>query len=225
MGGFIVPVICAKRMFTVHLFFRFNAFGSLYSTLISCIIYLLKLKTRERYILQSEANKFFSTENKHKTLAGLKTIESFVLEVLRLHPPAHKIFGIARRQFIISSQFKQFTIPEGSLLCGDIYHSHRDAHYFNNPYNFDCKRFKQTPELKDHLFSFGGIFSNKDLATHNCLGQHLAMEILKISVVHLCFYDIEATVMPVWSGTKYGRLIASDKPLSIKTFGVEKGHT
>lgn len=75
-----MPIICAKRMFTVHLFFRFNAFGSLYSTLISCIIYLLKLKTRERYILQSEANKFFSTENKHKTLAGLKTIESFVLE-------------------------------------------------------------------------------------------------------------------------------------------------
>ena len=225
MGGFIVPVICDKPMFNLHFFFRFNAFGALYSTLISCIIYLLKLKTRESYILQSEANDFFSTENKHKTLAGLKTIESFVLEVLRLHPPAHKIFGIAKRQFIISSQFKNFTIPKGSLLCGDIYHSHRDARYFNNPYKFDCKRFKQTPELKDHLLSFGGIFSNEDLAPHNCLGQHLAMAILKIFVAHLCFFDMEATAMPVWTGKKYGRLTASDKPLSIKTFGVEKEHT
>lgn len=153
------------------------------------------------------------------SLSQLENIENFILEVVRMHPPAFMMFGEACMDFVLKARLGSFNIKKGSLICGNIYQIQRDASIFQNPNNFEFDRFTRNPELKRYLVAFGGDYLHEqDILSHKCIGQHMTLSVMKICVSHMLFCTLEFASNVKWTQTKIKRYSASDKPVVMSIF-------
>lgn len=180
------------------------------------MVYLVtSVNKNQRIQLQYEAMRVLKYK---EDLDVLFHIESFIYEVMRLHPPAKCIFGIANEDFIMNSQCGLFKVQQGEQLCGDIYWTQRDPEIFEDPNDFDFERFASNPELVNFIFAFGGNFYDTPKSFHKCIAQHFSLKVLKLCVCHLMYSDIKSSCRPKWTGRKFWRLSASDKPFTVRSF-------
>jgi sterol 14-demethylase len=109
-----------------------------------------------------------------ETLREIPRLESFVEEVLRLHPP----LILLMRRVIEDIDYNGTLIESGKTVAISTYGSHRNPDFFPDPERFDPHRAK--PDTLWAYIPFGG-------GPHKCAGNAFAMMQLK---------SIFATLLP-----------------------------
>lgn len=138
-----------------------------------------------------EVDKF---EVSYEDLNKLKYLNSFIKEILRLHPPAPSTMRM------MDSRLKLILPTIVSVASISL---HRDENYFKNPEKFDFKRFLHEKELDEDLekssvcpftsqksrnpFTYVPFAAGK----RNCIGQNFAMiNLLTAFSYVLKFYQV-----------------------------------
>lgn len=98
----------------------------------------------------------------HNALREMPKMESFLNEVLRVHPP----LVVLMRRVINDIEFDGHAIPAGKTVAISIFGSHRNAEYFPDPEKFDPSRTE--PETMFAYIPFGG-------GRHKCGGNAFAL--------------------------------------------------
>lgn len=102
------------------------------------------------------------------TVPALARTRAFIMESMRLYPPA---WMIARRA-ASATELGGFFIPEGSLVLASPFVTHRHPDFFPNPEGFDPSRFvepaSKDPRTRAAYFPFG-------MGPRLCIGQSFAM--------------------------------------------------
>ena len=122
----------------------------------------------------------------YEDLGKLDLTEMAFKEALRFVPPVPSMPRRALRSF----EFGGYRIPAGTHVGINIYHTHHDAEYWDDPSSFDPMRFTPDKVKARHKYAwvpFGG-------GAHMCLGLHFAYMQVKILLAHLLpRYRIELT--------------------------------
>ncbi|CAH1248467.1 CYP7B1 [Branchiostoma lanceolatum] len=211
-------------VFTILYATLFNACGAVTAALVSSVARLHTLSDTEKNdILQPtlqalEKNQGISGES----LGEMKTLESFVLEVLRLHPPVFFFWALARKDFVISPEKENLEVRKGERVFGSCFWAQRDGSVFPDPVRFRWDRFIDEKEgggqRKHLLFPRGSWTETSDFNNHQCPGQDIAFFMMKaILAVLLCYCNWELEEAPVWSD-KTIRLGRPDRPVSLTSF-------
>jgi len=107
-----------------------------------------------------------SDELSHNSMREMPKLESFIREVLRLHPP----LVVLMRRVMQDVTYKHYRIPAGKTVAVSIFESHMDPEYFPEPARFDPTR--EEPERMFAYIPFGG-------GRHKCAGNAFAILQLK----------------------------------------------
>ena len=118
-----------------------------------------------------------------ETLNQQQLIENAVRESERLHPPLILLI----RKVVRSLTYRGHVIPKGALAMVSPAVSHRLAHVFEDPENFDPDRFADPRnEDKQHQYALIGFGGGK----HRCMGKNFAiMQIKALWTVLLDRFD------------------------------------
>ncbi|MEH6582742.1 MAG: cytochrome P450 [Halioglobus sp.] len=122
-----------------------------------------------------------------EALREIPRLESFMDEVLRLHPP----LVLLMRRVIEDIDYKGTLIEAGKTVAISTYGSHRNPEYFPDPERFDPHRPKvNSPELMWAYIPFGG-------GPHKCAGNAFAqMQLKSIFAALLPKYEFELVAPP-----------------------------
>uniref|UniRef100_A0A6M2CJ48 Putative cytochrome n=1 Tax=Rhipicephalus microplus TaxID=6941 RepID=A0A6M2CJ48_RHIMP len=122
-------------------------------------------------------------------ILGLGRLDLVVREGLRLYPALPvMILRECAQDTTVSGQF----IPRGTTLVAPPWHIHRDPNIWQNPDEFIPDRFANQSVQSSTYFPFG-------LGSHVCLGQRLAMLIMK-TVLYKTIYKFELSLNAEDSG-------------------------
>lgn len=105
-------------------------------------------------------------EISHASMRAIPKLESFVNEVLRLHPP----LVILMRRVMEDVEYNGYLLEKGKTVAVSIYESHMDPEYFPDPLTFNPHRTE--PEQMFAYIPFGG-------GRHKCAGNAFALLQLK----------------------------------------------
>jgi sterol 14-demethylase len=149
---------------------------------------LLEIARHPEYAaeLKAEVDEIYKDgeEISHGAMRAIPMLESFINEVLRLHPP----LVILMRRVMEDLEYKDYLIEKGKTVAVSIYESHIDPAYFPDPLTFDPHR--QEPEQMFVYIPFGG-------GRHKCAGSAFAILQLKaIFSALLRRYDFELVGPP-----------------------------
>ncbi len=122
----------------------------------------------------------------YEDLGKLELTDMAFKEALRFVPPVPSMPRRALREF----EFGGYRIPAGAHVGINIYHTHHDAEYWDDPWSFDPMRFTPDKVKARHKYAwvpFGG-------GAHMCLGLHFAYMQVKILLAQLLpRYRVELT--------------------------------
>jgi len=121
---------------------------------------------------QEQIKKEFGEEISFESLKKSVILENCVREALRLYPPLIALMRKVKKPLV----YKNYTIPEGDLLCVSPGFAHRLPDVYTNPDNFDPSRFERgehTAKPYSYL-AFGG-------GRHGCPGENFG--ILQIKTI------------------------------------------
>ena len=129
-----------------------------------------KLVAEQDVIVAAAGND--TTVTYQQTQADMPLFESFMMEMLRVHPP----IGAMPRQAMKDVEILGHYVPEGSILSCDYYAAQRDAAIFSEPHTVKIDRFlKGSGEAKvASMISFGSPGS-----VHYCIGAAMAKMFVK----------------------------------------------
>lgn len=131
---------------------------------------LLEIAKHPQYAaeLLDELNEIYKDgeEISHASMRAIPKLESFINEVLRLHPP----LVILMRRVMEDIEYNGHLIKEGKTVAVSIFESHMDPEYFPDPERFDPHR--EEPEQMFAYIPFGG-------GRHKCAGNAFAILQLK----------------------------------------------
>jgi cytochrome P450 len=128
-------------------------------------------------------------------MAGLKVLRAVVDEVLRLYPPAWRVFRVPDADVDI----RGFRIPAGSYVVMSQWITHRDPRWFDDPTTFDPDRWLdgRTADLPRYAYwPFGG-------GPRMCIGNGFAlMEIVLVAATMIqrlryTLLDHDVTPLPL----------------------------
>ena len=102
-------------------------------------------------------------------------LTQFILETLRLFPAAWSFTRKCGEE--ISTQ--GVVLPKGATLILDLFNSHRDPNYFDQPNEFNPKRFGPKPSDRPPYFMPFGA------GPRICIGNNLAVAEMKIFIAEL----------------------------------------
>ncbi len=144
---------------------------------------LLEIARHPQYAaeLKAEVDEIYrdGEEISHGAMRAIPKLESFINEVLRLHPP----LVILMRRVMEDVEYNGYLIEKGKTVAVSIYESHIDPDYFPDPHTFDPHR--EEPERMFAYIPFGG-------GRHKCAGNAFAILQLKaIFSALLRRYDFE----------------------------------
>lgn len=186
-----------------HLIFTMMAAHDTTASSLTSVMYFLTQHPQWQSILHTEAQAT-STLHYH-TLPELTQAEHVFKEAIRLFPP----LVTTPRQLNKDIEFEGYKIPAGTRSGINIFNTHRDPRYWQNPSSFDPTRFDRK-EDKNHPYQFipfgGGV--------HKCIGMHLSMMESKLLLTHLCknfeitslSQQVEFKAVPIWSPKSQFRL-------------------
>ncbi|XP_066276291.1 uncharacterized protein [Branchiostoma lanceolatum] len=207
-------------MFTII----FNAVAAIASAVVTFIARLYTVTESEKKNLRKTT---LLALEKHggiteESLGEMKLLESFLLEVLRLHPPVFDFFGVAKQDFVISTRKERVEVRKGEQLLGSCFWAQRDVSAFVCPGLFRSNRFLDEEggvDKKRHLiFPHGSLTEPADLDSHQCPGQDIAFFYMKATLAVLLSYcSWELKAIPVWSD-KAARVGKPDDLVSLTWF-------
>eukprot|EP00111_Clytia_hemisphaerica_P003290 TCONS_00009382-protein len=161
----------------------------------SALKYWAELEEEEREDLEAEIEKFMDKYNHenhfvHNLNRKLPLLTKFVMEVIRLEPAAAVIRGQARRDFIVTTSNGRYQIKQGTYLQADVVSAQR------NPIKFkdadEVKLDRHSKNVKKYFYTFGGPYRQRATKTnHKCLGQTLAIDFIKMFLIHTTQCDVE----------------------------------
>ena len=127
----------------------------------------------------------------------LPLITGFALETIRLNNPVTAISARARHDFILTSLNGRFKIKKDDYLLANIIGVMQNPNRLSNADSFDMRR--NARDLKRNIFGFGGPYGQKaTLENHKCPGQKIAIDFMKMFVLHLTKCDVEpSTSIPL----------------------------
>ena len=149
---------------------------------------LLEIARHPQYAaeLKAEIDEIYGegAEISHAAMRAIPRLESFINEVLRLHPP----LVILMRKVMEDQEYNGYLIEKGKTVAVSIYESHIDPEYFPEPHSFDPHRVE--PERMFAYIPLGG-------GRHKCAGSAFAILQLKaiFSALLRC-YDFELAGPP-----------------------------
>jgi sterol 14-demethylase len=118
------------------------------------------------------------------SMREIGSLERFVFEVLRLHPPLVTLM----REALVDFEYKGNVFPKGTTFLISPYVSHRLPEHFPDPERFDPHR-----EAPDNVFAFipfGG-------GARKCVGNAFALlQVKSIFCALLSRYDFELVEPP-----------------------------
>jgi cytochrome P450 len=126
-------------------------------------------------------------------MSDMPLLDAFVMEVLRIRPPAS---GILRKVGLGGIEIGGFSVKEGSFVVLDFLTAMRDEKLFPDPLRIDLTRYDARSDVdseaktkaalaRQSMFAFG-------LGAHRCIGSALALvEIKSVLAVFLRGYDFE----------------------------------
>lgn len=118
------------------------------------------------------------------SLREIPSLERFVLEVLRLHPPLVTLM----REVLEDFAYKGNVFPKGTTILISPYVSHRLPEYFPDPERFNPHR--EPPENTFTLIPFGG-------GPRKCVGNSFALlQVKSIFCALLSDYEFELVEAP-----------------------------
>ena len=152
--------------------------------------------------VRQETREVYSEESA-LTFEGLKrqrAMENAVRECERLHPP----LIILVRKVMRPLQYRDQVVPENTLAMVSPAVSHRLAHLFSNPDQFNPDRFEApTSEDVQALIGFGG-------GKHRCMGKNFA--ILQIKALWSVLMDrFDFTLEAPFPNPNYGSWVTGPK--------------
>ncbi len=131
-------------------------------------------------------------------------LEAVLKEVLRLHPP----LIVLMRQVAEELQFKNYRIQVGDMVWACPPVTHRMAHLFENPLQFDPERFSKERAEDKNLMAYQPFGGGK----HKCTGNAFALfQIKAIFSELLRKYDFEFVDAPEAYVDDYGEMIVQPK--------------
>jgi cytochrome P450 len=180
-----------------HLIFTMMAAHDTTASSLTSVLYFLTQNPSWQDQLNQEVQQIPSLT--YDTMTDLALAENVFKESIRLFPP----LVTTPRMFNKDIELNGFQIPAGTRTGINIYSTHRDEQYWNNPNEFDPLRFERK-EDKKHPYQFipfgGGV--------HKCIGMHLSMmesklllaEIFKNFRVQRVDPDaeVEFSAVPIW---------------------------
>ncbi|XP_045497917.1 cytochrome P450 9e2-like isoform X1 [Colias croceus] len=132
----------------------------------------LQDKLREHVISVTEGK-----EMNYDLLTQLDYLEGFLLETLRMYPPASRIDRVVTKPYVLPGTSIKLNV--GQAVAIPIYGIHMDPNIYPEPHEFRPERFMKD-EKKDrpsHLFlAFGA-------GPRNCIGLRFAMISAKLAMV------------------------------------------
>eukprot|EP00058_Branchiostoma_floridae_P004399 XP_002589887.1 hypothetical protein BRAFLDRAFT_81984 [Branchiostoma floridae] len=202
----------------------FNGCGAVTTTIITSVARYQTIPAGERKDLQTsvlqEVEKFGSITE--ESLGEMEFLESFLLEVLRMHPPVADFWGVAKKDFTVSAGEIKEEIRKGERLLGSCFWAQRDVSVFLRPGLFRSRRFLDEKEKRSNLlFPHGSFLEAASLDSHQCPAMDIAFILMKATLaVLLCYCKWELQDTPEWSD-KITRLGKPDGLVSLTSFGFD----
>jgi cytochrome P450 len=142
-------------------------FGS-HATLSNLLTWSLYFISKDRTysdLVDKELSLVNPEYNDFSFIPKLKFTSQLFKEVMRLYPPV----WMMTRNCKITHKFKNYVIPKGSSFMILPWSIHRNAHYWQNPDDFDPSRFADNNNINKKAFI---PFSD---GSRKCMGQRLAL--------------------------------------------------
>ncbi|XP_019647143.1 PREDICTED: fatty acid hydroperoxide lyase, chloroplastic-like [Branchiostoma belcheri] len=181
----------------------FNGCGAVTTAIVTSVARLQTILAFEKKDLQTTTQQVISEFGNmtEESLGEMRELESFLLEVLRMHPPVFDFWAVAKKDFTVSAGKVKEEVRQGEQLLGSCFWAQRDVSAFLNPGLFRCRRFLDDEEKKNHLvFSHGRFLEAASLDNHQCPGMGIAFILMKATLaVLLCYCSWDLQDMPVWS--------------------------
>lgn len=149
-------------------------------------------------------------ELNYNVMHSLPYMESVIYETMRLYPP---VTGFVTRQPVTDYQYKNITIPAGTIVEIAVDYLQTDADLWHDPLTFDALRFYGAN--KSRIQSAG--YQAFGAGPRNCLGMRFALMEAKLVVAKLLsqykvipgprtepFHSIEIEHKPVTQNPKNG---------------------
>ena len=156
-------------------FVRNIFYSSIMTTSISLewALRVLSTKPQIRDSLRDEIDYFVSDEYSiPAALPHLRKCRSFMLEVLRLYPPAAGVIRTVSREINHTGR----TLSRGSVVITSIYGMHTNNHYWEDPFSFRPDRFDLDAPPNEAYWPF-------HMGGHICPGKTLALSELLIALI------------------------------------------
>lgn len=110
-------------------------------------------------------------------LPKLSYLTQCIKESMRLYPPVTFIQRVTTKDIVLDDH----QIPAGTTIGVQIYNLHHNKAVWEDPYEFKPERFSPDKERKYDNFAFVPFSAGP----RNCIGQHFAMNEMKIILVHV----------------------------------------
>lgn len=132
-----------------------------------------------------------STGDKYTTLLGLRYLDGFLSEVLRLYNPILEIQRMVTDEngvdIVLDQQGTVLHLEKDTAISCSPFVVHHDEEYYENPNKFDFTRF--LPENRNKLKP--GTFVPFGLGPRHCVGMRFALLEIKLALARLLLrYDI-----------------------------------
>jgi len=116
-----------------------------------------------------------------KDIATLPLLDATINEILRVHPaaPSSMMRITPHGGGVVGGVF----IPGGTVVSMQCYTTHRDPKVFPDPDRFDPRRWMDVGD--DTLERMKDLFMPFSKGTRNCIGQAMAVMVLKLTTVAL----------------------------------------
>lgn len=144
-------------------------------------LYLLAKHPEHQRECQREINELMEgRENRDlqwSDLPKLSYLTQCIKESMRLYPPVTFIQRVTTKDIVLDDH----QIPAGTTIGVQIYNLHHNKAVWEDPYEFKPERFSPDKERKYDNFAFVPFSAGP----RNCIGQHFAMNEMKIILVHV----------------------------------------
>ena len=138
--------------------------------------------------VRQEVKDLYESEGKldFNTVSKLQYMEWVINETMRIYPP---VTGFVMRETLTDYEYKDMTIPKGTMLMIATYTLHHDPDYWPEPEKFDPERF--SPERKHEIYP--SSWQPFGSGPRNCIGLRFALFEAKLALAKLLLnYRLEA---------------------------------
>jgi cytochrome P450 len=146
------------------------------------------------------------------------SVENFVLEVVRLHPPVNFFYAEAKEAMTVESAGKAYRVRGGDLLMGVSWFAHRDPEIYPDPEAFRPDRFEDQACVRYLMWSNGPGDGTPAATNKMCPGHDTALWMTRRLALGLRDHVWTLAEPPSWSRASYPRAGGPGSALQVQSF-------